>query len=212
MPPFAFCWTPRDRGAGSSNPAFFASKKRNSANLLRGTETHDPFFSRMNPTYDQVYEACQQGDVAALQRLFPEDPTQWRGPGGNSLLHVVVQTPHVPVLDWLLTFPLDVNAPTPNGYTPLVWACVYRQQATARRLLAQGADVQATDSKGRTALHWTCMYGWAGGVAWLLERGADPDTRDGQGHLPEDYLSVPSPHYATLRGLLDAARQGCGLK
>jgi ankyrin repeat protein len=114
-------------------------------------------------------------------------------------------------MDWLLTFPLDVNELADHGTTPLMWACVYRNEAMARRLLAQGADLQATDLYGRTALHWTCMYGWAGGVTWLLEQGADPDARDQYGRLPED-VGSSSPHRATLCALLDAARQGCGIK
>jgi uncharacterized protein len=161
---------------------------------------------------DAVRAACQRGDLEALQQLFPDGPTEWSY-DGCSLLHMAVRMPHAPVLDWLLTFPFDVNAPTPViKTTPLMWACVYRNEAMARRLLAQGADLQATDLYGRTALHWTCMYGWAGGVTWLLEQGADPEARDEKGRLPEDTVSVSSPHYATLCALLEAARQGCGLK
>jgi hypothetical protein len=50
------------------------------------------------------------------------------------------------------------------------------------------------------------------GVTWLLEQGSDPEARDDGDLLPGDYWSVSSPHYATLRTLLDAARHGCGLK
>jgi ankyrin repeat protein len=161
---------------------------------------------------DQVYEACEQGDVEALQRLFPDDPTQWRDSWGGSLLHVAVQTPHLPVLDWLLTFPIDVNMPTAHGYTPLMRACVFGQKAMARRLLDQGAHVQATDRQGRTVLHYACFREWVNGVAWLLEQEANPEARDEEGRLPEDECPVDSPHRATLLDLLDAARQGCGLK
>jgi uncharacterized protein len=161
---------------------------------------------------DAVRAACQRGDLEALQRMFPDGPTQWRSPAGSSLLHWVVQTPHAPVLDWLLTFPFDVNRPADLGLTPLMWACVYQNEAMARRLLDQGAHVQATDSKGWTALHWACSYEWMDGVALLLEQGADPDVRDRRGRLPKDHGSVSSPHYATLCALLEAARGGCGLK
>jgi uncharacterized protein len=168
----------------------------------------------MDPSYEQVYVVCQQGNLEALQQLFPDGPTQWRSPGGDSLLHVVVRTPHVPVLDWLLTFPLDVNGSnSTDGTTPLMWACFYEQKGMARRLLAQGARVQAADHGGRTALHWACGYHWVDGVAWLLEQGADPEARDEQGRLPEDFrLFAPGPCHATFCALLNAARQGCGLK
>jgi uncharacterized protein len=166
----------------------------------------------MNPSYCQVYTACREGDLEALQQLFPNGPAGWRSSDGGSLLHQVVQTPHLPVLNWLLTFPFDVNGPNIHGHTPLMGACFSHQEAMVRRLLAQGADVHATSLSGRTALHYACMYHWVDGAAWLLEQGADPEARDRQGRLPEDLLSMSSPHHATLRARLDAARQGCGLK
>jgi uncharacterized protein len=171
-----------------------------------------PFSFRMNPSYRQVYTACREGDLEALQRVFPDDPTQWRSPRGDSLLHMAVRTPHLPVLDWLLTFPIDVNHPIIYGLTPLNRACCYGQEALARRLLDHGAHVHATDSEGWTALHYACSNEWVNGVTLLLEYGADPEARDCQGRLPEDCLSVSFPHYATLLDLLSAARHGCGLK
>jgi hypothetical protein len=166
----------------------------------------------MNPPYEHMYTACLAGDVGALQRWFPGGPTQWRSTEGGSLLHWVAQTPHLPVLDWLLTFPMNVNAPTAHGYTPLMWACYCRQPAMVRRLLDHGADVQATDLQKQTALHYACVHTWVDGVVLLLEYGADPEARDCQGRLPEDRLAVWFPHYATLCDLLNAARHGCGLK
>jgi ankyrin repeat protein len=159
-----------------------------------------------------VYVACRKGDVEALQRMFPDGPTEWRSPGGSSLLHMAAHTPHLPVLDWLLTFPFDVNESTQYGATPLMWACLWRQEAMTRRLLAQGAQVHVADSAGFTSLHYACSEGWIEGATLLLEYGADPEARDERGRLPEDHWPVPNPRRATLRALLDAARQGCGLK
>jgi uncharacterized protein len=156
--------------------------------------------------------ACQEGNVAALQLWFPDGPTQWRSPGGSSLLHMAAHTPHLPVLDWLLTFPFDVNESTQYGATPLMWACHGCQPIMARRLLAHGAQVHVADSAGFTSLHYACSEGWIEGATLLLEYGADPEARDERGRLPEDHWPVPNPRRATLRALLDAARQGCGLK
>jgi ankyrin repeat protein len=156
--------------------------------------------------------ACQEGNVAALQLWFPDGPTQWRSPGGSSLLHMAAHTPHLPVLDWLLTFPFDVNESTQYGATPLMWACHGCQPIMARRLLAHGAALQATDLKGWTALHWACAHEWVDGVTWLLEQGADPDAQNDQEHRPEEVVSGFSPHYAVLCTRLEAARHGCGLK
>jgi ankyrin repeat protein len=130
------------------------------------------------PNYDQVYAACQQGDLKALQRWFPGNPTQWRSPWGLSLLHMVVHTPHVPVLDWLLTFSFDVNGRTLDGDTPLMWACGYTREDMTRRLLNSGAHVQATDPGGRTALHVACARTWLEGATVLLEYGAPVNAKD----------------------------------
>jgi ankyrin repeat protein len=147
-----------------------------------------------------------------MQRMFPDGPTEWRSPVGCSLLHWVAQTPHVRMLDWLLTFPLDVNAPTPYGTTPLMWACFSHQKAMARRLLDHGAALQATGLNGWTALHWACAHEWVDGVTWLLEQGANPDAQTDRGHRPEEVVSMSSPHYATLCARLKAVRHDCGLK
>jgi hypothetical protein len=168
----------------------------------------------MNPPDDhQVTAACQEGDVEALQRWFPDGPAEWRSPlGGYSLLHVVAQTPHVPVLDWLQTFPLDIDDPTVGGHTPLMWACYCQEEAMVRRLLDHGAHVQATDSKGWTALHYACVQQWVDGAAWLLDQGADPDAQTDQGHRPEEVVPMSSLCRAILCARLEAARHGCGLK
>jgi hypothetical protein len=123
------------------------------------------------PDYDQVCAACEEGDLEALQRWFPDDPTQWRSSGGSSLLHWVVQTPHVPVLNWLLTFPMDVNESNYYGTTPLMWTCLYQNEAMARRLLTQEADLQATDLKGRRCTTRVLTTGWTGwSCCYSMER------------------------------------------
>jgi ankyrin repeat protein len=158
-----------------------------------------------------VYAACREGDVEALQRLFPDNPPQWKSPEGGSLLHQVVRIPHLHVLDWLWTFSPDVNKLADYGLTPLMLACNDRQELAARWLLDHGAHTHAAPFKW-TPLHYACSREWVNGVALLLQHGADPDTRDHQNCLPEDYWSVSSPHYATFCTLLDDARRGYGLK
>jgi ankyrin repeat protein len=176
-----------------------------------GVPKRETDFLPMIP-YNQVRVACQEGDVNALQRLFSDDPTQWRGTRGDSVLHLVAETSHVPVLDWLLTFPLDVNVHTDYGHTPLMWACHYGQGDVVRWLLDHGADPRAVTPRGYTSLHYACSEHWIQGVALLLEYEADPEARTRDGRLPKDELVKADPSYAPLCVLLDAARQGCGLK
>jgi ankyrin repeat protein len=160
---------------------------------------------------DLIYAACQEGDLETLHRLFPHDPTQWRSPQEHSLLHWTLQTPHLPVLNWLLTFSVDVNAPTMNKYTPLMWTCIYQHEGMARRLLDQGAHVQTAGFLGQTALHFACSRKWVDGVILLLQHGADPEVRDARGKLPNELVGT-HPDHAVIDDLLNAAQHGCGLK
>lgn len=52
----------------------------------------------------------------------------------------------------------DINAQDDYGYTPLMAASGFGNEAIVRLLLKNGADVNARDTNGRTALN----YAWAG--------------------------------------------------
>jgi uncharacterized protein len=124
------------------------------------------------PTY--IHHACCEGNVKALQRLFPDGPTnEWLTPSGVTLLHWVVRTPHLHVLEWILLFPVDVNVRMVCGTTPLMVACFDLQEDMARQLLAHGSRVNETTVNGTAALHFVCIAGWSRGLALLLEHGAD---------------------------------------
>ena len=77
--------------------------------------------------------------------------------------------------------PYEVNAPGPEGMTPLHWAARTDQSDILKLLLVAGAQVNAADRYGITPLALAAMNGSAPVIAALLEAGADAKGRVGDG-------------------------------
>jgi ankyrin repeat protein len=76
-------------------------------------------------------------------------------------------------IDSLIGEHVDVNAPQPDGATPLSWAVYLNQVETADRLIAAGAKVNTADEYGETPLTLACGIGNATLIEKLLAAGAD---------------------------------------
>jgi ankyrin repeat protein len=72
-------------------------------------------------------------------------------------------------------FAADINAPEPDGTTPLHWAVRADDLAKVNQLLAAGADVKAANRYGVTPLYLACQNANAAIIERLLKAGADPD-------------------------------------
>src|SRR3954470_6742382 len=60
-----------------------------------------------------------------------------------------------------------------SASSALVWTAQHGQEATARRLLAEGANIEATGKYDQTPLLWAAKEGHEGIVKLLLDKGAD---------------------------------------
>lgn len=69
-----------------------------------------------------------------------------------------------------------------GGATPLMYATLYSDVATMKRLLDSGADVKAADDSGATALMWAVTD--LEKTKLLIERGADVNARSADGRTP----------------------------
>ncbi len=79
------------------------------------------------------------------------------------------------VVDSLLRERVDVNAPQPDGSTPLAWAVYLDQGDTVERLLKAGAKVDTSDEYGETPLTLACGTGNSAIIEKLIKAGADPN-------------------------------------
>jgi ankyrin repeat protein len=70
-------------------------------------------------------------------------------------------------------FAADVNAPEPDGTTPLHWAVRADDLAKVNKLLTAGADAKAANRYGVTPLYLACQNANAAIIERLLKAGAD---------------------------------------
>ena len=73
----------------------------------------------------------------------------------------------------LLSEHVDVNAPQPDGATPLAWAVYLDQVDTVDLLMQAGAHVNTADEYGETPLTLACANGNGAVIGKLLEAGAN---------------------------------------
>ena len=73
----------------------------------------------------------------------------------------------------LLSEHVDVNAPQPDGATPLAWAVYLDQADTVDLLMQAGAHVNTADEYGETPLTLACANGNGAVIGKLLEAGAN---------------------------------------
>ena len=88
---------------------------------------------------------------------------------------------HTSAVRALLDGGADVNAPDPNGWTPLMEAVFAGHADTIRALLIRGADANTKDHAGWTPLMEAASKGHVEVVMILLACGADANARSNKG-------------------------------
>ena len=91
--------------------------------------------------------------------------------------------------------PAAARAPGSAGITPLMYAALYRDLPSLRRLLDLGADANAKNDAGATALMWAVDDLEI--TRLLLDRGADPNARSVDGRTPLLLAAAVAPAAAT---------------
>jgi hypothetical protein len=81
---------------------------------------------------------------------------------------------------------VDVNWKDEEGFTALIWACVYGHVEVVKLLLDRGALIDLLPNGGGTALMNASYDGKIECVRLLLERGADMSLKDNTGKTAKD--------------------------
>ena len=79
---------------------------------------------------------------------------------------------------------VGINAPQPDGMTPLHWAAYHDDLDIAQLLIRSGADAKTMNRYGVTPLSLACTNGNAALVDVLLKAGADPNASLPGGETP----------------------------
>ncbi|KAF5715656.1 endocytosis ankyrin repeat protein [Fusarium globosum] len=122
---------------------------------------------------------------------------------GEAPMHVATVTNNMLGLEQLVAAKADVNRQTPSGYTPLMTAAAYGNDAMLQKILGHSEcmkRISQCNSQGITALHFAAKSGSLACVKLLLEAGAPTSKRDGYGRTPMHYLAwVNHEHQQEIR-------------
>lgn len=105
---------------------------------------------------------------------------------GYTALHLAAHKGNLGLLLLLLqnTSPLDINARSYKGITPLISATQGGRVDAARLLLEYGASISTSDAELRTPLHWAVERNRPHIVKLLLAHGASPAAVSLEGESP----------------------------
>lgn len=98
-----------------------------------------------------------------------------QGWGADARLATAIKDDNRKAVESLIAAKADVNAPLPDGSTPLAWAAYKDDEAIVDLLLAAGAKAATADDYGETPLTLACVNGNPRIAARLLKAGADPN-------------------------------------
>ena len=117
----------------------------------------------------------------------PEPPTA-KAPAIS--IHEAAEEGNIEAVKQHLAAGTDMNAKTPNGWTPLLMAISYAQKEIIELLIAEGANVNAKNDDGETPLHYVAFVGQKEipkEIAELLiAKGADVNAKSNEGDTPLD--------------------------
>ncbi|KAH6802562.1 hypothetical protein C2S51_034008 [Perilla frutescens var. frutescens] len=111
----------------------------------------------------ELFNAVQNGEVAAVEALAAEDPnllTLKTVHGRLSALHVAAANGRVEVLSMLLDRFGNPDILNRHKQTPLMLAAIHGKFSCVERLIQAGANILLFDALyGRTCLHYAAYYG-----------------------------------------------------
>jgi CDP-diacylglycerol--serine O-phosphatidyltransferase len=128
--------------------------------------------------YENIRDAIEEGNVAALARMLGSTPPSTvMASGGRSLLMVAVEETNLPAIELLVQHGAALNQRDDQGMTALALAAEMAFQEAVESLLASGADPNVLDNNGMSALDIAEDHG-AHDISTLLLRYGARAARD----------------------------------
>ena len=142
-----------------------------------------------------VKEALEEGAPATYTLYFNDDERQYTETEFNAL-QAAASSGDEDVINFLLEQGFDINAPTPDGWTPLYIAARDGQAEAAKLLVFRKAELNAQTHLGATALLMALTQPFETEQArtdlltYMLKRGANPNLADNAGFPPLYYAAA----------------------
>ena len=143
----------------------------------------------------EVKNAVEQGAPLDYQFTFEDPERQYTFQTFNAL-QAAASGGNEDIILFLLEQDMDIDAPTPDGWTPLFIAARDGQAEAAKLLIFKGADLNAQTHSGATALTMAVTQNYPTEKArldlltYMLKRGADPTLEDMYHHTPLYYAQA----------------------
>lgn len=153
--------------------------------------------------------ATQNEDLVAVrERLAQGDTPQDLNHLGIPVLYDALKTNRLELLEALHSAGLDLTTPyNHNGYTPLIYACLYCEIVTIQWLLDKGLQVNAQTPMGISAIHVAAQRGELAVTAFLYKEGANIFCQTRHGESPLLVSLTSSRGLSVFKFLLQCYRE-----
>ena len=123
---------------------------------------------------ESLAEAVRFGNLGEARRLLAKgaNPDAWDKQEGDCVLVVAIKNDDEELVDLLLEYEADVNAPDDNLRTPIFEAILTGNLSILKSVLKAGAMVNIKNDRNETPLQVANMANWPEGIELLYQYGA----------------------------------------
>jgi len=141
------------------------------------------------PLFIACQNGCEKNALLLLQNGCDADqPSLW---GDMTALHIAASEGHTNIVEYLLRYPVNVEAEQVGGFRPLHKAAKNGHLEICHRLLQKGASVRSTSESGQLPLHFACIWNRAEVARCLVERDfATINFQNNEGVTPFMYAAM----------------------
>lgn len=142
-----------------------------------------------------VKNDLEDGADLSFELYFDDKDRQYTDALFNAL-HAAASSGNEDVINFLLEEGLNIDYPTPEGWTPLFIAARDGRAEAAKLLVFRGADLNFQTDRGATALLMAITQEYpsetdrASLLEYMLKRGANPNLADANGFSPLYYAAA----------------------